>query len=37
MISSNKTGCHNITEVDKELKLVVPLQNVYASVHFADL
>ena len=32
MISSNKTDCHNITEVDKQLNLVVPLQNVCASV-----
>jgi ribosome-interacting GTPase 1 len=32
MTSSNKTDCHNITEVDKQLNLVVPLQNVCASV-----
>ena len=32
MTSSNKTDCHNITEVDKQLNLVVPIQNVCASV-----
>ena len=33
MTSRNKTDCHNLTEVDRQLNLVVPLQNVYASVH----
>ena len=31
MTSSNKTDCHNTTEVDKQLTLVVPLQNSCAS------
>ena len=32
MTSSNKTDCHNITEVDKQLTLFVRLQNVHASI-----